>query len=51
MLINYVNIINKRNLLEQGVGSGFCPGYGYDMSNEEASFTIGVVDINKNQIK
>lgn len=32
-------------LLESGIASGFCPGYGYDMSNKETSFTIGVRNI------
>jgi Zn-dependent M16 (insulinase) family peptidase len=32
-------------LLESGITDGFCPGYGYDMTTKESTFTIGVKNV------
>ena len=35
-----------QTLIESGIASGYCPGYGYDMNNKQGIFTIGVRNVN-----
>jgi Zn-dependent M16 (insulinase) family peptidase len=31
-----------KNIIESGIAPAFCPGYGYDITSKEATFTYGV---------
>ena len=37
-------------LFSQGLTSGFCSGYGFDLTTREGTFTIGVKNIHESQI-
>ena len=45
LLFETPNSIFYKVLLESGIAEGYCPGYGYDMSTKESTFTIGVRNI------
>ena len=34
-----------KHIIEAGVAPNYCPGYGYDSSTREATFTMGVQGI------
>ena len=38
-----------QTLIESGIASGYCPGYGYDMNNKQGAFTIGVRNVSDKQ--
>jgi len=40
-----------KKIIEAGVAPNFCPGYGYDHSTKEATFTMGVQGIKLEDIK
>jgi len=45
MLFETPNSPLYKALLESGIASGYCPGYGFDMNNKETTFTVGVRNI------
>ena len=46
MLFDTPNSPFYKSLIESGVAASYCPGHGYEPSFKEASFVIGVQDIN-----
>ncbi len=40
-----------KRIIEAGVAPNFCPGYGYDSTTKEATFTMGVQGIQLEDIK
>ena len=40
-----------KNIIEEGIAPNFCPGYGYDSSTKESTFTIGVQGIKLEDLK
>jgi presequence protease len=40
----YGSVLYKE-LIESGIATNYCPGYGYDTTTKQATFTIGVEGI------
>lgn len=40
-----------KKIIEQGIAPNYCPGYGYDHTTREATFTMGVQGIKLEDIK
>lgn len=40
-----------KNIIEAGIAPNFCPGYGYDNTTKETTFTMGVQGIKLEELK
>lgn len=40
-----------KRIIEEGVAPNFCPGFGYDHTTKEATFTMGVQGIKLEDVK
>lgn len=49
LLFEGPNSLFYQNIIEEGLAPNYCPGYGYDFTTRQSTFTIGVQGITEGE--
>ncbi len=47
MLFEGPSSIMYKKIIEEGIAPDFCPGFGYDSTTRQSTFTIGVSNVSE----